>query len=156
MAFGTGYLDDPQAVGGGERVGKNHTILTALTFENNLKVGRFAKLDTGSLDNLDGSATPVIAGVVLRDVARPVEDGGVIDNTLYSQAEYAREGLVTVDVKTGETPAQFDLVYISNAGDANDGLATATGTDLAVNAEFIKEVQTDVWLISLNPAPQLS
>lgn len=153
MSFGTGHLDDQQAIGGGERHGVNNIVLTALVFENLLKVGRFAKLDTGSVDNMDGSATPVIAGVVLRNVANPVEDLATIDNTLYSQIEYMRQGLIAVDVKTGETPALFGRVYVSNAGDANDGLATATNTDEAVNGEFIMEIQTDVWLIYLNPAP---
>lgn len=153
MSFATGYIGDPQKVGAGERYGSNQVILTALTFEDNLKVGRFAKLDTGSLDNFDGSATPVPAGVVLRNVANPVEDGATIDADLYEQVEYIRQGLVTVDVKSGETPALFGRVYISNAGDANDGLATATNTDVAVNAEFISEVQSGVWLIYVNPAP---
>lgn len=153
MSFATGQLDDQQQIGAGERHGLTQVILTALTFEDNLKVGRFAKLDTGSLDNFDGSATPVPAGVVLRNVAAPVEDGAVIDADLYSQVEYVRQGLVTVNVKAGETPGLFGRVYISNAGDANDGLATATNTDEAVNAEFISEVQDDVWLIYVNPAP---
>lgn len=153
MAFPIGSLDDPQSIGAGERHGQLQVVLTALTFEDNLKVGRFAKLDTDSLDNFDGSADPVPAGVVLRNVAAPVEDGGTIDADLYSQVEYMRQGLVTVDVKTGETPDQFGRVYVSNAGDANDGLATATNTDVAVNAEFIMETQDGVWLIYVNPAP---
>jgi len=152
MAFATTNLDDPQKVGGGER-GDNVIALTATTFENGLKVGRFAKLDTGSIDNMDGSATPVIAGVVLRNVANAVEDGATIDSALYSQIEYARQGLITVDAKAGETPTLFDRVYVSNAGDANDGLATVTNTDVAVNAEYIMTIQTNVWLIYLNPAP---
>jgi len=151
MSFATGYLGDPRKVGAGERYGEADIVLTALTFEDNLKVGRFAKLDTGSLDNVDGSATPVFAGVVLRNPANPVEDAGVIDSALYPQVEYLRQGLVTVDVKAGETPALFGRVYVSNAGDANDGLATATNTDEPVNAEFITEVQSGVWLIYVTP-----
>lgn len=153
MSFDTPYLDDPRKVGAGERYGSADVVLTALTFEDSLKVGRFAKLDTGSIDNLDGSASPVLAGVVLRNVANPVEDGAVVDADLYSQVEYVRQGLVTVDVKSGETPALFGRVYVSNAGDANDGLATATNTDEPVNAEFIAEVQSGVWLIYLTPPP---
>jgi len=153
MSFGTGQIDDPQKVGAGERHGQAQIIFTAVDFEDNLNVGRFAKLDTGSLDNMDGSATPVIAGVVLRNVAAPVEDGGAIDADLYSQVEYMRGGLVTVDVKTGETPTMFGKVYASNAGDANDGLATANAADVPTNAEFIMEVQDGVWLIYMTPAP---
>lgn len=153
MAFGTGHLDDPQNVGAGERLGTVHAIFAATDFEDGLRVGRFAKWDTNRLDNFDGSATPVIAGVVLRNVANPVEDLATIDATLYSQVEYMRQGLVTVRVKAGETPAKFGRVYISNAGDANDGMATATNTDVDANAEFVEEVQTGVWLIYVTPAP---
>jgi len=153
MAFATGYLDDPQQIGAGERLGALQVALAATTFQDGLKVGRFAKLDTGSIDNFDGSVSPVPAGVVLRNAANAVESAGTIDGDIYDQIEYVRQGLVTVDVKTGETPTQFGRVYISNDGDANDGLATATNTDVAVNAEFISEVQTGVWLIYVNPAP---
>ena len=153
MSFATGHLDDNQNVAGGERYGSNIIALTATDFEDALKVGRFAKLDTGSVDNMDGSATPVLAGVVLRNVANVVEDGATIDADLYEQIEYLRQGLVSVDVKAGETPALFDRVYVSNAGDANDGLATATNTDVAVNAEFVYEIQDNVWMVYLNPAP---
>lgn len=149
MAFATGYLDDPNRVGAGERYGSNQVVLSATTFENGLRVGRFAKLDTGSIDNMDGSATPTIAGVVLRNVANAVEDLGTIDSALYSQVEYVRQGLVTVEVKTGETPVQFGAVYASNAGNADDGKATATNTDVATGAEFIQEIQTGVWLVRL-------
>ena len=153
MSFGTAHLDDPQAIGAGERHGSAQTIFTALTFQDQLKIGRFAKLDTGSLDNMDGSATPVIAGVVLRDTSGIVEDAAVLDSAIFSQVEYMRGGLVTVDVKAGETPTMFGKVYASNAGDANDGLATANAADVPTNAEFIMEVQTNVWLIYVTPAP---
>ena len=148
MAFGTPRSDDIQQLGSGERQGDNNTILSSTVFENGLMVGRFAKLDAGSIDNIDGSATPVPAGVVLRNVASPVEDGDAIDSALYGQVEYLRQGLVTIDVVTGQTPAQFGAVSISNAGDADDGKALATG-GVAVNAEFIHEVQPDVWLINI-------
>ena len=152
MSFGTGQLNDPQKAGAGQRMDQLQLILTAREFEDNLRIGRFAKIDSGSLDNMDGSASPLIAGVVLRDVSRPVEDTDVIDADLYDQVEYLRQGLVLVDVKSGETPSRFDRVYVSNDGDADDGLATATNTDVAVNAEFVEEWQTDVWLIYVNPA----
>ena len=151
--FATGTLLNAQAVGAGESFGLAPTILSALTFQDGLVVGRFAKLDTGSIDNFDGSATPVPAGVVLRNVANAVESDGLIDAALSTKVEYIRAGLATVAVKTGETPAMFGRVYISNAGDASDGMATATNTDVAVNAEFIMEVSTGVWLIYMTPAP---
>lgn len=145
MAFATGALIDNKVIGSGELYGVNNTVLTAITFEDSLRVGRFAKLDTGSIDNLDGSATPTIAGVVLRKVSNDVESGAVIDSGLFSQIEYVRAGLVSVDLKSGETPVQFGAVYASNT----TGEATATNTDIATGAEFIKEVSTGVWLVRL-------
>jgi len=153
MTFETGSLTDLPKVGSGERLGKSHTILSTTDFEDGLVGGRFAKLDTDQIDNFDGSATPVPAGVVLRDVPGAVENDGVMEADNTTNISYVRFGLVTVDVKVGETPSQFDRVFISNAGDANDGLATATNTDVAVNAEFITEIDTNVWLIYMTPAP---
>lgn len=150
MAFSTGYLADPSKVGSGERYGSVNIVLTAKTFEDNLLMGRFAKLDAGSLDNLDSSATPVIAGVVLRNAASPVEDGGAVDSDLYSQVEYMRQGLVTVDVKTGDTPAQFGTVYADNVTALEYGKATTTAlNNIETTAEFIEEVKTGVWLIRI-------
>lgn len=148
MAFATEYLADPSKVGSGERYAQNQTVLTARTFENGLKIGLFAKLDAGSIDNMDGSATPTIAGVVLRNPAAPVEANGTVDGDVYSQWEYCREGLVTVEVKAGENPVQFGDVFASNAGDADDGKAI-TAAGIATNAEFIEEVKANVWLIRL-------
>lgn len=153
MSFSTGALDDPQKAGAGERHGTNLLVLTALVFENNLVIGRFAKMLAGSLDNLDGVAAPLIAGVVMRNVANPVEDLGVIDSALYGQVEYARQGLVTVRARAGETPTLFDRIYASNDGDANDGMATVAAADIETDAQFIEVIDTDVWLIHLNPIP---
>lgn len=153
MTFATGSLTDIGKVGSGERLGSTNTILSTPDFEDGLIGGRFAKLDTDQIDNFDGSADPVPAGVVLRDVPGAVENDGVNDADVTTNISYMRFGLVTVDVKAAETPSQFDRVYISNDGDANDGLATATNTDVAVNAEFITEIDTNVWLIYVTPAP---
>lgn len=153
MTFPTGLLNDIGKVGSGERLGSTNTILSTPDFEDGLIGGRFAKLDTDQIDNFDGSADPVPAGVVLRDIPGAVENDGVNDADVTTNISYIRFGLVTVDVKSGETPSQFGRVYISNAGDANDGLATATNTDVAVNAEFISEIDTNLWLIYMTPAP---
>lgn len=151
MAFTENFSNDIENVGAGERYGIGNVELNTTVFEDEIIVGRFAKLDSGSIDKLDGSATPEIAGVVIRNVAASLEDGDTVDAAIYNQIDYMRSGLVTVKVKTGETPALLERVYVSNDGDANDGLATATNTDVAVNAEFIKEMKTDVWLIYITP-----
>lgn len=151
MAFSTGYLDDPTNVGAGETLGVDNVILTATDFEDELKVGRFAKLDSGSIDNIDSSATPVVAGVVLRNVASAVEDGDTIDSAIYTQINYLRAGVVTVDVVAADTPAKFGSVFVKNTADADAGKATTVNdaTTEASNAEFLHEVQTNVWAVRL-------
>ena len=153
MAFLSARTDDIQQVGSGERFGTYNVELSSTVFEDGLKVGRFAKLDTGSIDNMDGSATPSIAGIVTRNMSSAIEQNGTIDASIYEQINYIRSGLCTVAVKSGETPSVLGRVYVSNAGNASDGLATATNTDVPVNAEFIREIQAGVWLVYLAPPP---
>lgn len=145
MPFQTGALTDFQKVAGGERFGTANVVLSASVFENGLKAGRFAKFEAGSLSNLNGSASPVIAGVVLRNTAGALESGGTIDASLYNQVEYLRAGLVTVDVRAGQNPVRFGAVFASNT----TGEATTTTTDIPTGAEFIEEVQAGTWLIRL-------
>lgn len=147
MAFTTGFLGDPQRTGGGERYGDNVVVLSASEFGEALNVGRFAQLKEGSIDNMDGTATPVVAGVVLRNVAGAVEAGGTIDKSLTSAVEYVRAGLVTVELLAGEEPEQFDEVFASNEGDDDDGKAATAGIE--TGAEFIREEKPGVWLVRL-------
>lgn len=151
MAFSTGYISDFPKVDAGEEQGNNNIVLGANTYEDGLKVGRFAKMDSGSLDNMDGSSTPVIAGVVLRSPTTSVEAGDAIDADLtHGSVSYMLDGLVTVAVKSGETPAYKGAVFACNAGDANDGMAATgaeAGDNIATGAIFIQEVKAGVWLI---------
>ena len=151
MAFTVGYLSDPQAVGAGETLGVDGIDLSADVFEDGLVVGRFAKLDTGSLDNIDSSVTPVIAGVVLRNTASAVEDGNTITTDNANIVEYRRTGIVTVDVVSADSPAKFGTVYVKNTADADAGKATTVddATTEPFDAEFLHEVQTDVWAVLL-------
>ena len=151
MAFPSPFATGPAPISSGERYGSVNVILTARAFENNLVVGRFAKMDAGRLDNMDASATPVIAGVVLRKASNPVEDENTIDNALFLQCEYLRSGCVTVDAVTGETPTPFAPVFAVNTAGANAGKATVTvnAANLAARAEFIEVVGPDTWLIRL-------
>lgn len=149
MAFPSAFINDPAKLGAGEICGNNNIVLTARAFEDNLVIGRFAKFDSGSLDNVDSSATPVIAGVVLRKGSNPIEDGSTIDGELFKQVEYLRTGLVTVDVVAADNPTLFGDVFVKNTNDADAGKATTVNdaTTVAANAEFIEEVKPNVWLI---------
>lgn len=151
MSFPTGFKSDHQRIGSGENYGQG-IVLSDNTFENGLIVGRFAKVDAGSIDNLDASATPVLAGVVLRDIVMPVEDGEAYDSSLYTKVDYQREGIVTVQAVTGQTPTLFQAIYAENQTPADYGKATTTSAGNAdANAEFIKIVDgtNDVWQIRL-------
>jgi hypothetical protein len=157
MALGTGYLADPQGVDGGERLKISaDAVLSTISFENGLKAGRFAKWASSQLDNMDGSSTPVIAGVVLRSVTDEVDDAGTLNTAYDTHASYVYEGLVTVDVKTGESPAIFGKVYASNDGDANDGLATTQTDDVPTGAIFLEEVKSGVWLVACGGATAIA
>lgn len=153
MSFATGHLNDPNKTGSGEVYGENNTILSYPDYEDNLVPGRFAKIDTGVLSNMDGGADPNMAGVVLRRVANTIESGDSFDADLLGDGqEYVREGCVTVDALTGETPTIFDKITVSNAGDTHDGKASVEPADadhIAFNAEYIETTDTDVWLVRL-------
>lgn len=151
MSFATGFQEDPKQVGSGELFGDNNIVLTFATFEDNLIMGRFAKYDTGSLDNLDASATPVIAGVVLRNITGALEDASLIDADIQDKALAIRSGLVTVDVVSGDTPVKFGAVSAHNVAGVDEGKATTTvsGSTVLTGAEWIKEIATDVWLVRL-------
>ena len=151
MSFPTGALINMPDVGSGELQGENNIVLSATTFEDGLLMGRFAKLDAGSIDNIDASVTPNVAGVVLRDVPGAVEQDNAVDAATTTKVEYLRAGLVTVEVITGITPTAFGDVFVHNVADANAGKATTTddATTEPTNAEWIEEVATDLWLIRL-------
>lgn len=155
MSFTTSYLGDPANAQEGEIYGIGHTILAAPNFEDGLLAGRFAKIASDILENMDGSVTPVIAGVVKRRVANAVEDADAFDNTLFGDSQqYVRSGLVSVKALTGESPVKFAAITASNAGDTHDGKASVVAADvdhIATNAEFIEvsDASTDVWMIRL-------
>jgi len=150
MAFGTGYLDEIGKVGSGEILGTAGVVTSYNTFEEGLKGGLFSKYANGGVELVDGSATPVIAGVVKREVTSAIENGGTYtsENNIY--ADIIESGLVTVEVVAGLTIDKFEPVYVSNGGDANDGKATNVSTDNAtVDGYFYQEVSANVWAIRL-------
>ena len=152
MGFPLEFTNDPQKAAGGELYGNNHTIFSAAKSEwlTGLNGGRFAISKAGIIQNADGTATPVLAGVVTRNPSGAVENDEAYTTDLASHVEYVRTGAVSVYVKAGEVaPDLFGNVYMSNAGDADDGLATSTNTDVLTQAEFIREETTGVWLVNL-------
>lgn len=117
-----------------------------------LNTGKFAIIKTGNLANMDKTATPVVAGLVLQSMVNAIEGGETYvktgDGADY-QVDVVSWGLATVAVKAGDTPAKFGAVYAVNSAaavDADLGKATVTATDnVLVKGYFNREIKTGVW-----------
>ena len=150
MAFGSSRTDEIGKVGAGEIIGTPGVVSSYNTFEAGLLGGLFAKYVSGGVELMDASATPVVAGVVKRDITGAIEDDGAYsaDNNIY--ADVIESGLVTVSVRSGLTISKFDPVYAYNAAGADVGKGTNVATDaVAVDGYFYKEIDTNVWAIRL-------
>lgn len=154
-AFDEGITGEAiQAVDSGEIFGTYPSAQsTYTTFEDGINEGRFIKLDSGSIDALDASVTPTIAGVLLRDMTgNAVESAGVTSTEYQTSVQVLEDGYVTIDVTDAAAPSKFDQVYAVNTV-ADSGKATqddtATGAT-AQDAYFVREVKTGVWLIKIN------
>jgi len=124
-------------------------------WQEGLVPGTFVKFDTGSINILNNSATPVIAGVARRKISSALENAnytklGVVPDQV---AEVINFGYCTVQVVAGQTPAKYGQVYAVNAAasGANFGKATTVSTNnVAVpGAIFWEQKAPNVWLIVL-------
>ncbi len=152
MSFPSAFSPDIQDIEGGERHG-NTNLIQSVAFEDGLKVGRFCQVDGDKVKNMDGTADPVLAGVALRLLNMEM---GVPEykSDFFAAADILRTGNTSLDVKDGETaPDLFAPVYCSNAGDDDDGLVTATDTDLATEYRFIRVNKNGTWLCEAHVAP---
>lgn len=147
QAIGTGI----EPVGAGERYGQNVVIIGHDLFEDGLKVGRFAQVDNGSLKNMTNGDNQVIAGIVLRDVANPIESGDTLNKPYQSSVSILRAGLGTVEVDADSTQPVFNgIVYAVKSAGEKAGIATADeGSNVITNARFIREIKSGVWLVEV-------
>ncbi len=128
-----------------------HSIQGFEVWEEGLVPGRFCKYDAGSIDLLDVSATPIIAGIVRRKIASALENVnytklGIAPDQV---AEVINFGYATVQVPTGVTPAKYGQVYAVNIAGADIGKATTVSTNnVAVPGCIFWEVKrANVWLV---------
>jgi hypothetical protein len=153
MAFTSARRDEIGKVGSGEIIGNVGVVSTYTVFEENLQGGRFVKLNTAGdgVDKIDGSATPTIAGIAKREVASAIEDGGTYTIANSNIVDVIESGVATVDVVGGLTIKKFDPVYVENLTALDYGKATTASTEgnVAVDAYFYKEVDTNVWAIRM-------
>ena len=157
MAFTNTVLEQIPDLPAGEVIASSpHCIVPFDNFEDQLVPGKFVKLDTGRIDNMDGSATPKIVGISRRKIAsaldqvnyRTAASGAIATD---SCAEVINFGFATVEVPSGVTPAKYGAVYAVNAAGsaANFGKATTVATDnVAVPDCIFWEAKADgVWLV---------
>jgi hypothetical protein len=151
MPFTNTTLQDSPDLPAGEVITASPYNVSAFElFENGLVEGRFCKFDNGSIDNLDASGTPVIAGIVKRKIT------GEIGTGIYSTsgmeidqvAEVINFGFATVTVTGAARPSKYDQVYTVNDVTADAGKATDSSGETIVNgAVFWEEKKTGVWLV---------
>ena len=162
MSFPSTRTNDLTNVGSGENWDGAGIVLSAPTFEDGLISGRFAKLDTGSVDNLDGSATPLIVGVPKRKVNKAIDSGVYVSTPVNGladkNADIVNFGRVTVQLSdlaiTADTVAEGLPVYVVNsatpalAGKVTDNSLEA-GALLVAGAVFKRAKQSGIWIVTI-------
>lgn len=153
MAFDNAVILGNEDLGAGEVITASPYNVSAFEqFEDGLIEGRFVKYDAGSIDKLDGSATPTIAGIARRKITGEIGTGiyRTSGQEIDSVAEVINFGFATVTVTDAATPAKYDQVYTVNAATADSGKATDDSDQLIVpGAIFWEEKQDGVWLVRI-------
>lgn len=157
MAFNEAVLGDNKDLPAGEVIKASPYNVSAFElFENGLVEGRFAKYDAGSIDNLDGSATPVIAGIVRRKITGEIGTGiySTSGQEIDQVAEVINFGFATVTVTDAADPAKYEAVQVINDGTADAGKATdaavAAGIINVPDVVFWEQKADNVWLVRIN------
>lgn len=151
MGFANEITANAPGLDAGIEIGsKPHNIEAYPTFESGVvTIGRFVKYDTGSIDALDASATPKIAGVVRNKLNRAMgEITYTADDLVVEVVDF---GHVTVEVTSAASPTKFAPVYVVNATGADSGKATqdSSGTLAVSGAVFWEQIKTGVWVVRL-------
>jgi len=157
MAFNDTTLQDNPDLGAGEVIKASPYNVSAFElFENGLIEGRFCKYDTGSIDNMDGSDTPVVAGIARRKITGEIGTGiySTAGQEIDQVAEVINFGFATVTVTDAADPAKYDAVNVINDGTADAGKATdaavADGIISAGDVVFWEQKAAGVWLVRIN------
>lgn len=156
MAFDTTVQEEIPNIGSGEiSTAGAHNETAYDNFVDGLVIGRMAQMKAGVLSNLDGTATPILPGVVLRAITKAI-GSTTYDTTGQVPDEHSNVGdfgRMTIDVTDAAVPTFGAPVYVINAAGADAGKATqnsgAAGALLVANVTFFKSIKTGVWEISL-------
>lgn len=157
MAFNSAVLQNISDLPAGEAITASPSNTSAYeVFQDGLIEGRFVKFDTGSVDILDTSATPVIAGIAKRKVTGEIGTGiySTSGQEIDQVAEVINFGFATVTVQDAADPAKYDPVYTINLDSAEAGKATedslAAGALLVADVVFWEQKAANVWLVRMN------
>ena len=160
MAFDNTVLGENLDLPAGEVIAsKPHAIEAFEVFENGLIEGRFAKYDSGSIDNMDASATPKVAGIVRRKLTGEIGTGvySTSGQEIDQVAEVITFGFATVTVTDTADPSKYDAVNYINAAGADAGKATDAAVDSgppaivsAGDVVFWEQKADKVWLVRIN------
>ena len=156
MSFNNAVLAEVQDLGAGEVLQSKPNCVEAFeVFENGLVEGRFVKFDTGSIDILDGSSTPQIAGIAKRKINGEIGTGvySTTGQAVDQVAEVITYGYATVTVTDAAEPEKYEPVYVINATGTDAGKATedstATGALAVSNVDFWEQKAAGVWLVRI-------
>lgn len=149
MSFPNGLLNTNENTAAGEPLGPDaaNLFLSYDVYEDGIVPGTFVKLDTGSIDKLDGSVTPVVVGPVKRDVSNVTADGETFLNANINQVSIQAKGAIALKTKTGEAITPYTDVTASNTADADSGKGLASG-GVATNYQYLYQITTDLWAIA--------
>ena len=157
MSFANTVLQDNPDLGAGEFIAASPYNVSAFElFEDGLVEGRFVKYDTGSIDNMDGSASPVVAGIARRKITGEIGTGiySTTGQEIDQVAEVINFGFATVAVTDAATPAKYGSVQFVNETGADAGKATdaavASGIVSAGDVVFWEPKAAGVWLVRIN------
>lgn len=157
MAFNDAVVAEVVDLPAGEVIkSAPHNVSAFEVFEDGLIEGRFVKFDTGSIDLLDASVTPKIAGIAKRKIDGEIGTGvySTSGTEIDSVAEVINFGYATVTVQDAAAPSKYDPVYAINLASAESGKATedsgATGALLVANVVFWEQKAANVWLVRIN------
>jgi len=157
MSFANTVLQDNPDLGAGEFIAASPYNVSAFElFEDGLVEGRFVKYHTGSIDNMDGSASPVVAGIARRKITGEIGTGiySTSGQAIDQVAEVINFGFATVAVTDAATPAKYGSVQFVNATGADAGKATdadvATNIVSAGDVVFWEPKAAGVWLVRIN------
>ena len=156
MSFDNAVLNEVPDIGAGELIAsKPGTVEAFELFEDGLLEGRFVKYDTGSIDKLDASTTPKVAGIAKRKINGEIGSGvySTSGQAIDQVAEIITYGYATVTVTDAADPAKYAPVYTINLASAESGKATedsaATGALLIANVDFWEQKADGVWLVRI-------